>query len=136
MLLASAAAAVRAADIILVWTREGRWLRGEAELTIRQTQESGYSQQCSGMYSRKSWGGKVEPFIMVKFIETDKPQPVPDPTVAVVIWEWQDSDLLGMPPERPLDEVRSYGLVVLGMRWARLTPVNSANGSVTTRPWH
>jgi len=85
VLLASAVAAVRAADIIL-------------------TQENGYSQQCSGMYSRKSWGGKVEPFIMVKFIDTDKPQPVPDPTVAVVIWEWQDSDLLGMPAERPLDE--------------------------------
>jgi hypothetical protein len=59
------------------------------------------------MYSKKSWGGKVEPYIMVKFIDTDKEQPVPieDPTVGVVIWEWKDSHLLGKPADLPIDEV-------------------------------
>jgi hypothetical protein len=59
------------------------------------------------MYSKKSWGGKVEPTIMLKFIETDMEQPggIEDPTVGVVIWEWKDSDLLGKPADRPLEEV-------------------------------
>jgi hypothetical protein len=43
----------------------------------------------------------------VKFIDTDKKQPVPveDPTVGVVIWEWKDSDLLGKPDDVPVEEV-------------------------------
>ena len=59
------------------------------------------------MYSKKSWGGKVEPYIMVKFLDTDQKQTVDveDPTVGVVIWEWQDSDLLGKPADLPLEDV-------------------------------
>jgi hypothetical protein len=69
------------------------------------------------MYSKKSWGGKVEPFILVKFIKNgeDKNKGVEDPTVGVVIWEWKDSLLLGRPSDMPVDEVRP----VLAMQGSR-----------------
>jgi hypothetical protein len=55
------------------------------------------------MYSKKSWGGRVEPFILVKFIKNgEKNKGIPDPTVAVVIWEWKDSQLLGKPSNIPV----------------------------------
>jgi hypothetical protein len=58
------------------------------------------------MYSKKSWGGKVEPFINVKFLKNDKNKDIEDPTVGVVIWEWKDSMLLGKPSDKPVDQVR------------------------------
>lgn len=58
-----------------------------------QTQDD--QQKCSGMYSKKSWGGPVEPFIEVKFVDTDKNKEIKDPTVSVIVWEWKDSALLG-----------------------------------------
>lgn len=59
------------------------------------------------MYSKKSWGGKVEPFILVKFIKNgEKNKDITDPTVGVVIWEWKDSMLLGKPSDLPIDDVR------------------------------
>ena len=59
------------------------------------------------MYSKKSWGGKVEPFILVKFVKNGegKNKDIQDPTVGVVIWEWKDSLLLGKPSDMPVDEV-------------------------------
>jgi hypothetical protein len=57
------------------------------------------------MYSKKSWGGKVEPFINIKFINSDKNKDIQDPTVGVVIWEWKDSLLLGKPSDKPVDQV-------------------------------
>lgn len=75
------------------------------ELTIFQSQNDG--QKCSGMYSKKSWGGKVDPYILVKFIKNgEKNKDVQDPTVGVVIWEWKDSMLLGKPSDMPVEEVR------------------------------
>ncbi|KAF1999834.1 hypothetical protein P154DRAFT_436039 [Amniculicola lignicola CBS 123094] len=63
------------------------------------------------MYSKKSWGGKVEPFIMVKFIKTkedkDKNKDIADPIVGVIVWEWKDSDLLGKPSDQPATD-REY----------------------------
>ncbi|KAH6642145.1 lung seven transmembrane receptor-domain-containing protein [Boeremia exigua] len=61
------------------------------------------------MYSKKSWGGKVEPFILVKFLKNgeDQNKGIEDPTVGLVIWEWKDSLLLGKPSEMPVDD-RSY----------------------------
>lgn len=60
------------------------------------------------MYSRKTWGGSIEPFIMVKFLdpekEEDKPK-VEDPIVSVVVWEWKDFELLGKPADLPVGEV-------------------------------
>lgn len=50
------------------------------------------------MYSRKSWGGQVDPFILVKFrkspVEGDA-----DPLVSLVMFEWNDEDLIGRHPE-------------------------------------
>jgi hypothetical protein len=41
------------------------------------------------MYSKKSWGGKVDPFILVKFLKhPEKNKEIEDPRVSVVIWEW------------------------------------------------
>jgi hypothetical protein len=57
------------------------------------------------MYSKKSWGGQTEPFIMVKFIKNDEYKDVEDPTVAVVVWEWKDTYLLGRPDDKPVDMV-------------------------------
>lgn len=48
------------------------------------------------MYSRRSWGGDVEPFILTKFKKyvpadgTDE-----DPLVSLVIFEWKDEPLIG-----------------------------------------
>jgi hypothetical protein len=60
------------------------------------------------MYSKKSWGGKVEPFILVKFVKNgeDKNKEITDPTVGVVIWEWKDTLLLGKPSNLPEAKVR------------------------------
>ena len=44
-------------------------------------------QKCSGMYSKKSWGGRVDPFILVKFVNKKYHNKyIYDPTVCVVIW--------------------------------------------------
>ncbi|KAF2111398.1 lung seven transmembrane receptor-domain-containing protein [Lophiotrema nucula] len=59
------------------------------------------------MYSKKSWGGKLEPHILVKLINKDKNEAIEDPTVGVVVWEWKDSNLLGKPTDLPVDE-RQY----------------------------
>ncbi|OAL05506.1 hypothetical protein IQ06DRAFT_212669 [Phaeosphaeriaceae sp. SRC1lsM3a] len=60
------------------------------------------------MYSKKSWGGQIDPFILVKFIKNgDKNKEIQDPTVGVVIWEWKDSMLLGKPSDMPVEE-RQY----------------------------
>lgn len=63
-------------------------------------------QKCSGMYSKKSWGGKVDPFILVKFLHTgERNQGIEQPTVGIVIWEWKDTLLLGKPADKPVAEV-------------------------------
>lgn len=63
-------------------------------------------QKCSGMYSRKSWGGLVEPFILVKFLpNSEHNQGIEQPTVGIAIWEWKDTLLLGKPADKPVAEV-------------------------------
>lgn len=47
------------------------------------------------MYSRKSWGGDTDPFILVKFIKPDDVIEEEDPIVSLVIFEWQDRPLIG-----------------------------------------
>ena len=69
------------------------------------------------MYSKKSWGGKTEPFIMVKFVKgKDQYKDMDDPVVGVVVWEWKDANLLGKPTDRPADEVgcRRPGCLIPG----------------------
>lgn len=52
------------------------------------------------MYSKQSWGGDVDPFILTKFITaTPKHEDdTPDPLVSLVIFEWRDEDLVGVWP--------------------------------------
>ncbi|CAI6300791.1 unnamed protein product [Periconia digitata] len=78
-----------------------------AVAAIDVTLTTGDGQKCSGMYSKKSWGGKDDPFILVKFLKNDKNKDVEDPTVGVVIWEWKDGMLLGKPSDKPLAD-RQY----------------------------
>ncbi|KAF1830078.1 hypothetical protein BDW02DRAFT_559754 [Decorospora gaudefroyi] len=67
--------------------------------------------KCSGMYSKKSWGGKVEPFILVKFIkDPEKNKGIDNPSVGVVVWEWKDTLLLGAPSDLPVNDVNRHYL--------------------------
>lgn len=50
------------------------------------------------MYSRKTWGGPVEPHILVKFLPVEAAGES-DPTVSLVIFEWEDYNLVGIAPE-------------------------------------
>lgn len=45
------------------------------------------------MYSRKAWGGNVDPFILVKFSKSAAQQS--DFLASLVIFEWSDEDLIG-----------------------------------------
>ncbi|KXS95942.1 hypothetical protein AC578_7984 [Pseudocercospora eumusae] len=66
-----------------------------AEMKIDQNEAN--RQVCSGMYSRKSWGGSIDPFIMVKFIHPENLPDDQDPIVSLVIFEWTDRPLIGKP---------------------------------------
>jgi hypothetical protein len=50
------------------------------------------------MYSRKSWGGQVDPYILVKFRKSPVEGNV-DPLVSLVMFEWNDEDLIGRHTE-------------------------------------
>lgn len=45
------------------------------------------------MYSRKAWGGSVDPFILVKFTKSNVP--AGDPLASLIIFEWNDEELIG-----------------------------------------
>lgn len=64
--------------------------------TCFQKQNDPLGKGCSGMYSRKAWGGSVDPFILAKFIQNSQPNDG-NPLVSLVIFEWDDKDLLGKP---------------------------------------
>ncbi|OJJ50986.1 hypothetical protein ASPZODRAFT_55881 [Penicilliopsis zonata CBS 506.65] len=68
----------------------GRILANEVELK----QDDAHRQRCSGMYSRKSWGGSVDPFILTKFVQETLPEDS-DALVSLVIFEWSDEELIG-----------------------------------------
>lgn len=58
------------------------------------------TQVCSGMYSRKSWGGALPSFILTKFIGQKDLEG--DPIVSLVVFEWNDRHLIGKAvPEDP-----------------------------------
>lgn len=64
---------------------------------LTESQDQDDDQRCAGMYSRRSWGGSVEPFILAKFIKPDG-EISTNPTVSLVIFEWKDVDLIGVVP--------------------------------------
>lgn len=57
------------------------------------------------MYSRKSWGGPVDPFINVKFLN-DTSNQEEDPTVSLLIFEWRDRKFVGIPGDASGEPVR------------------------------
>lgn len=58
------------------------------------------------MYSRKSWGGDVDPFILTKFVKPDNLKDGADPVVSFLVFEWEDKDLIGHPlPDQGFDAV-------------------------------
>ncbi|KAJ5496726.1 Transmembrane receptor eukaryota [Penicillium fimorum] len=64
-------------------------LANDAELKS----DDAHRQRCSGMYSRKAWGGDVDPFILVKFTKSEVKDS--DPLASLVIFEWTDESLIG-----------------------------------------
>ena len=49
------------------------------------------------MYSKQSWGGDVDPFILTKIMKST-PEGDEDPLVSLVMYEWRDEDLVGVWP--------------------------------------
>ncbi|BDD55904.1 hypothetical protein MPDQ_003282 [Monascus purpureus] len=70
----------------------GRALANEVELK----QDDAHRQRCSGMYSRKAWAGKVDPFILVRFSQ-ETVTGDDDPLASLIIFEWEDEPLIGIP---------------------------------------
>lgn len=71
-------------------------------LIYTQTQDERKSQQCAGMYSRKAWGGSVDPFIHTNFTKSN--DVTGDPLISIVIYESRDRDLIGVwQSEQALD---------------------------------
>uniref|UniRef100_A0A093UW06 Membrane protein PTM1 n=1 Tax=Talaromyces marneffei PM1 TaxID=1077442 RepID=A0A093UW06_TALMA len=56
-------------------------------------QDDAHRQRCSGMYSRKAWGGDIDPFILTKFMKVE--DNAEDALVSLVIFEWGDEALIG-----------------------------------------
>lgn len=57
------------------------------------------------MYGKKTWGGPVDPFILVKYLSADKDKE--DPVSSLLIFEWKDLDLVGVPDPNGYGNVRS-----------------------------
>ncbi|KKA27368.1 hypothetical protein TD95_004927 [Thielaviopsis punctulata] len=79
------------------------------EVLIDQTEEN--KRQCTGMYSKSSWGGPVDPFISIHFNNDSTGAAAAaggdkDPIVSLLIFEWHDLDLVGVPePEFPEERI-------------------------------
>lgn len=58
------------------------------------------------MYSKKSWGGNVEPFILVKFLKAEAKEGA-DPTVSLLVYEYDDTKFIGKPSDVPVNNVRA-----------------------------
>ncbi|RFU73093.1 lung seven transmembrane receptor domain-containing [Trichoderma arundinaceum] len=65
-------------------------------LEVAMSEKEDARQYCTGMYSRTSWGGPVDPFILVKFLNNTESQGK-DPIASLVIFEWRDSNFVGIP---------------------------------------
>ena len=59
------------------------------------------------MYSKGSWGGSVNPFILTKF-DNSSSKDNQDSVVSVAIFEWRDEHFLGVPTKDSKD-----GLVII-----------------------
>jgi hypothetical protein len=82
---------------------------GAMEMKMNQVDEN--RQLCAGMYSRDSWGGAVEPHILVKFIKNTE-ESGSDPITSLVIFEWKDYSLIGVLPTA--DSLTVFGVIFAG----------------------
>jgi hypothetical protein len=48
------------------------------------------------MYSKNSWGGSVDPHILVKFMKYEA-EDDSDPIASMIVFEWKDFHLIGVP---------------------------------------
>lgn len=76
------------------------------------------------MYSRKAWGGSIDPYIETVFVK-DSEAGDSDPLVSVVIFEWSDENLIGRSvsddpevclPSVDADEVPALTHTLIGKR--------------------
>lgn len=63
-------------------------------MEVQLTHKGDDRQHCAGMYGKKTWGGPVDPFILTKFLKSDAGD---DPVASMVIFEWRDRNLVGIP---------------------------------------
>lgn len=75
-----------------------------SKLTLFENNNDPNQEQCSGMYSKSSWGGSVDPFILAKFRKAQAPDDA-DPFVSIVIFEFKDRDFVGVWPSPDAAEV-------------------------------
>ena len=73
--------------------RSLEFLSRRLKLIHLQTQDEQKREQCSGMYSKKAWGGSVDPFILTEFIKSEEGH---NPSVSLIVYEWRDQDLIGV----------------------------------------
>ncbi|KAI0023249.1 lung seven transmembrane receptor-domain-containing protein [Xylariomycetidae sp. FL0641] len=73
------------------------WTAQAMEVKMDQSDEN--RQKCAGMYSKSSWGGPVDPFILTVFPNKTDSQGDEDPIVSLVIFEWRDEPLIGVYPD-------------------------------------
>lgn len=64
------------------------------------------------MYSRKAWGGSVDPFILTKLARPNAKSGRNDTVVSVVVFEWADEKLIGTPASPESGAVRIFLLAV------------------------
>lgn len=64
-------------------------------LESKMDQSNENRQICAGMYSKASWGGSVDPYILIKFQPYEGEDA--DPIASMIVFEWKDFDLIGVP---------------------------------------
>lgn len=79
------------AELVFLYASFNRLMSGAND--VLQKSDDAHRQRCSGMYSRKAWGGDVDPFILVKFTKSEAQES--DPLASLVIFEWSDEGLIG-----------------------------------------
>lgn len=63
------------------------------------------------MWSKKSWGGTINPFIEVTFKK--QPDTATDEIVSLLIFEWGDEEYIGMP-RKDTNEVSTVYILMHG----------------------
>ena len=63
------------------------------------------------MYNKKTWSGPVDPFILVKFLKKGGDDNK-HPTASLVIFEWRDRELVGIPDPDGYGNVSHHSLAL------------------------